>query len=134
MLPIFLLVLLGIFDLGRAIYAANTITNAARDAARIAIVDQRVARVEQEARDVAVAVPVTVQVRFHASTPNADPSTNPACDPSSPRWSELALSCIAIVDVQHAYAPVVPMIEALVGKITLSASTEMPIERGYLSP
>lgn len=133
-LPLFLLVVLGVFDLGRAIYAANTINNAARDAARVAIVDQRVARVEQEARDLAVGVAVTVQVRFHASKPNADPSTNPACDPSVPRWAEVALSCIAIVDVQHAYAPVVPMIEALVGQITLSASTEMPIERGYVSP
>ena len=39
-LPIFLLVLFGIIDLGRGVYAYNTIQNAAREAVRVAIVDQ----------------------------------------------------------------------------------------------
>ena len=37
-LPIFVLLLVGIFDFGRAIYAYNTISNAAREAVRVAIV------------------------------------------------------------------------------------------------
>ncbi|HLE59087.1 MAG TPA: TadE family protein, partial [Candidatus Limnocylindria bacterium] len=41
-LPIFLLVLVGIFDMGRAVYAYNTISNASRQAVRLGIVDQNV--------------------------------------------------------------------------------------------
>src|SRR6185312_16248181 len=39
-LPIFILLLVGIFDFGRAIYAYNTISNAAREAVRVGVVDQ----------------------------------------------------------------------------------------------
>ena len=38
--PVFILLLLGIFDLGRAVYAYNTIGDAAREGARVAIVNQ----------------------------------------------------------------------------------------------
>ena len=36
----FLIITVGLFDAGRAIYAYNTVANAARAAARVAIVDQ----------------------------------------------------------------------------------------------
>src|SRR4029077_3264030 len=39
-IPIFLLLLIAIFDMGRAVFAYNTLTNAAREGARIAIVNQ----------------------------------------------------------------------------------------------
>jgi Flp pilus assembly protein TadG len=39
-LPVFILMLVGLFDLGRAVYAFNTISNAAREGVRVAIVDQ----------------------------------------------------------------------------------------------
>jgi Flp pilus assembly protein TadG len=38
--PVFILLLVGLFDLGRGVFAFNTISNAAREAARVAIVDQ----------------------------------------------------------------------------------------------
>ena len=39
-IPIFLLLLIALFDLGRAVFAYNTLTNAAREGARLAIVNQ----------------------------------------------------------------------------------------------
>ena len=39
-LPIFLLILFGLFDMGRAVYYWSTINNASREAARELIVDQ----------------------------------------------------------------------------------------------
>ena len=39
-IPIFLLLVVALFDLGRAVFAYNTLTNAAREGARIAIVNQ----------------------------------------------------------------------------------------------
>ncbi|HET9083769.1 MAG TPA: TadE family protein, partial [Candidatus Limnocylindrales bacterium] len=51
-LPIFILLLVAIFDLGRAVFAYNTLTNAAREGARMAIVNQYqpsiVARAKQQ--------------------------------------------------------------------------------------
>src|SRR5262245_50873139 len=38
--PVFLLILMGILDFGRAVLAYNSLSNAARDGARVAIVDQ----------------------------------------------------------------------------------------------
>lgn len=38
-LPILLIILMGIFDFGRAIYAYNAVSNSAREAARLAIVN-----------------------------------------------------------------------------------------------
>ena len=46
-LPILILLLVGIFDFGRAIYAFNTVNNAARESVRVAIVDQNCAIVGQ---------------------------------------------------------------------------------------
>src|SRR6187551_3611775 len=51
-IPVFLLILVALFDLGRAVFAYNTLTNAAREGARIAIVNQYkpsiVARAKQQ--------------------------------------------------------------------------------------
>ena len=41
-LPVFILVLVSLFDLGRAVFVYNTLTNAAREGARLAIVNQDV--------------------------------------------------------------------------------------------
>ena len=39
-IPVFLVLMVALFDLGRAVFAYNTLTNAAREGARIAIVNQ----------------------------------------------------------------------------------------------
>jgi len=50
-LPILLILLMGILDFGRAIAAYNSVSNAARSAARVAVVDQNEAVVDQAAID-----------------------------------------------------------------------------------
>jgi len=120
-LPLILLVLLGIVDFGRAVYAYNTMSNAAREAARIAIVDPDVDRIAAVAAGHAVGLDVTVDVAFHKPQPNADPSTNEACSP-------VKIGCIAIVTVDSTYVAATPIIGALVGEIELRGKTEMPVE------
>src|SRR6478735_7347122 len=39
-IPLFLLLMVALFDMGRAVFAYNTLTNAAREGARMAIVNQ----------------------------------------------------------------------------------------------
>ena len=48
-LPILILLLVGIFDFGRAVYAFNTVNNAAREGVRLAIVDQNCNAIGQAA-------------------------------------------------------------------------------------
>jgi len=111
-LPIFLILLVGLFDFGRAVYTANAISNAARIATRVAVVDQNESRIQNtaaveapgsglKAEDVVVTYTCTHQIEI----------------------------CSVKVTVTALYAPATPMIEALVGPITLSSSSEMPIER-----
>ena len=49
-LPIFLLILVALFDLGRAVFAYNTLTNAAREGVRLAIVNQDTASIIARAK------------------------------------------------------------------------------------
>lgn len=115
-LPVLLLILLGIFDFGRAIYAYNTVSNAAREAARLAIVDQNSSAVVAEGKKAALGLdPDTVNVTFPA----------PSC---------ALIGCKAVVTVDHEWRAITPIIGSVLGSIQLEATTEMPIERIYTSP
>jgi Flp pilus assembly protein TadG len=120
-LPILMLMLLGILDLGRAVYASHTLGNAARQAARLAITDQTAGAVQAAARDHAVGLDVTVTVSYFLPTPNVNPALNGPCAP-------VERQCIAVVTVLTDYEAATPVIGGIVGPLTLSATTEMPVE------
>lgn len=116
-LPVLLIILLAIFDFGRAIYAYNTVANSAREAARLAIVDQNEAAIEQEARDSALALdPADITVAFATCSP------------------PVKIGCPATVTVSYPWTSITPVIGSLVGPIALESRTEMLIERVYMSP
>src|SRR6266550_3807296 len=56
--PVFILLLVGLFDLGRGVYAFNTVSNASREAVRVAIVDQNCGNITNEATKQAVSLNV----------------------------------------------------------------------------
>lgn len=115
-LPVLLIILLGIFDFGRAVYAYNAVSNSAREAARVAIVDQNNTAVVAEGKRAALGLdPTAVNVTFPA----------PSC---------ALIGCTATVTVDHQWQAITPIIGSLIGPITLEATTEMPIERVYTSP
>jgi Flp pilus assembly protein TadG len=128
-LPIILLLFMAIFDFGRAIFAFNTVSNAARDGARTAIVDQRstagVSNAAKAAADQAVGLGLDptdvteVQVRYLL------PDLSAAC-PSI--WGEW-VGCIAEVRVQYRYDAATPIIGGLVGPITVGSTTQLPVEK-----
>ena len=124
-LPIILLLLFGIFDLGRAVFAFTTITEAARIGGRIAIVDQNDALIQSSAADYAVALnidPNTVIVQYLTS------------DLAGPCASPTEIDCIASVTVPYAWTPATPVLSDLVGTIAMQSTTQLPIERSYTSP
>lgn len=125
-LPTFVLLLLGIFDLGRAVYAYNTINNAAREAGRLAIVDQTVADVQahgaQHASSLAIAAGDIV-VDFRDS---ATPDTADSCD--SDVGTQAVVGCYAVVRVPYEYTAATPIIGGLVGVIDMVGETRFRVE------
>jgi Flp pilus assembly protein TadG len=118
-LPILLILLLGILDFGRAVVAYNSVSNAARSAVRVAIVDQNPDVVEAAAEREAVGLnPLTVE--FDPNVTDDDPCIETVCRTS--------------VEVTYEYVPATPIFSNLVGQITVSSNAELPIERLYQSP
>jgi Flp pilus assembly protein TadG len=126
-IPIFILILMGIFDLGRAIYTYTTINNAAHEAARLAIVDQNAAEVRDTAVGQAVGVrvvPADVTVRWLSAN-----YTDVAPCNATPRFG-----CAVEVTVAYAFTPATPVIGDLLGTINLEGLARQAIERTYTSP
>jgi Flp pilus assembly protein TadG len=125
-IPVFLLILLAIFDVGRAVFIYNGLTNSAREAARLAIVNQDKPSVAQRAQDMSFGTTVTTApatlVRFYRALPNSDDVTaNAVCSPP-------AVGCIAVVQADATWTAITPIIGNLIGPINLTARSELPIE------
>lgn len=131
-LPLFVLILAGIFDFGRAIYGYHTLLNASREAAREAVVDQTLSHIQARAVDHAVALGITagdVDVDYRrASTPDAVGSCN-----ANLGLPQIA-GCIAVVRLEYTYDAAVPLISALVGQITLAGESRFPVHHDCQEP
>jgi len=117
--PILMIVLLVIFDLGRLVFAYNDITNAARNGARIAIVDQTVNKAENRVIDSATSLGLTgadVDVVY------LDPDLSGACTP-------MALGCVAEITARFSWQAITPVIGSIVGPTTVTTVSRMPVER-----
>ena len=121
-IPVFLLIMMGILDFGRAILAYNTLSNAARDGARVAIVDQSVSGGvpigAQEAADQAIGLGLD---------PSADVDVV-YTDPIGAACPSHALGCSASVTARYQFRAITPIIGQIVGPIALEATTTLPIE------
>jgi Flp pilus assembly protein TadG len=115
-IPLLLLLMVGLFDFGRAIYAYNTISNAARAGNRVAIVDQNVAAVRQAALAEGPALDI----------PSGNVAATYTCTDQ--------IGCLATVTVAYDFVPATPLVGAIVGPITLHGRSQMPIERVWVSP
>ena len=126
--PVLILLLLGLFDFGRAIYALNAISNAAREGARVAIVDQTVTGgvpvAATEAANQATALGLNPtdanQVRVLYQLPDL-----------SATCPNHGVGCVAEVRVQYRFQAITPVVGAIIGPMTLSSTTQIPIERTY---
>jgi len=125
-LPLLILLIAGIFDFGRAIYGYNTVLNASREAARVAIVHQTASTIKQQAVDHAVALglsPSDVTVDYRTA---AAPNTSGSCN--SKLGTPQIVGCVAVVRVDYTYEASIPIITALVGSIDLAGETRFPVE------
>lgn len=130
-LPVFVLILVGIFDVGRAIYAYNTVNNAARQGARLAIVDQTIAHIRDKAASDAASLGIdaaSVYVDFRSkSAPDDEEDTCAAEEPGDRDNLKGMTQCIAVVRIDYAYSAATPMIAQLMGDITLTGESRFPV-------
>jgi len=126
-LPIFILLLVAIFDLGRAVFAYNTLTNAAREGARMAIVNQYqpsiIARAKQQTAIVELNDP-SVTVNFYQVNADGTPNTSTPC-----ALSQIAVGCMATVSFEATYQPITPLIGNIVFKngVTFTATSTLSV-------
>jgi Flp pilus assembly protein TadG len=140
--PIIVLLAFGFIDVGRAVFGMNTLTNAAREAARVAAVNQvdpaagpwgclankpvqSVANPSWTFRGCAIAAGTTLGVT------DADVSVSYAAPPGTTIQctSSLTVGCIVSITVTADYVPLTPIAGSIIGPIPMSATSEMPIER-----
>jgi len=140
--PIITLLAFSFIDIGRAVFGLNTLTNAARTAARVAVVSQ-VDPVSGPWNCIAnkpvenVAAP-NLTFRGCAMTAGAalgvtgaDVTVSFAAPPgvSLECTARLNIGCIATVTVTNAFTPITPVAGSIIGPISMSATSAMPIER-----
>ena len=131
-LPVFILILIGIFDFGRAVYAYHTLLNASREAARQAVVDQTQSQIEDRAIEHAVALGITAADVTIDYRTVAAPDTPGSC--SSRVNTAQIVGCVAVVRVEYQYEAVMPAIGALVGPIELSGESRFPVHNDCQEP
>ena len=140
-LPVLLVILLGTFDAGRLIFAYNSVSNAAREGGRTAIVNQTPAEVREKAAEQATAL----------GLPSTDPGDCPqlgelttqptgicfvlrnrdetgACPGTTPQ-----IGCTAVVAVKWEYRAITPIIGDLIGPMSVSSTTRQLVEKVCMS-
>ena len=119
---VFFLIVMGIFDFGRAILYYNMLSNAAREGARVGIIPNT-------PKD-----KICTAVIAHTQLPNA-PQIPGACETGDltvtvlPDGSTVAGQSVQVT-VTYGFTPITPLIAAFTGDpLTLSASSTMYVEQ-----
>jgi Flp pilus assembly protein TadG len=124
--PIALALMLAVFDVGRAVFLYNGLTNAAREGVRLAIVNQDESLIAQRVRDMAIGTGVSNindadLVTFLKEDLTDGTTTDVVCYP-------IVTGCVAVVTPRTDWQAITPVIGSLIGPMTLEAQAELPIE------
>jgi Flp pilus assembly protein TadG len=142
--PLFVFMLFAIFDLGRAVYAYNTIGNAAREGARVAAVNQILTSPSgdcNESRPVEAVVTAHWAVATCAASSavslgiqTSNVTVSYARPPGNTTIGDPALDvgCVASVTVTYHFSPMTPGISSLFPTgIAMASTSRVPIERVF---
>jgi hypothetical protein len=125
-IPIFLLVLVTLFDFGRAVFAYNTLTNAAREGARIAIVNQDIPTIVNRAKAQTQIIELndpSVLVNFWQVKDDGTADLTRPCN-------LVAVGCLAVVSFEATYQPFTPIVANLFFRngVTFTARSVLSVE------
>ena len=131
-LPVIVLVVFGVLDLGRGVFTYNALGQAARQASRTAMVDQDLTDIRSAAIDYAPTLglqagDVTVCFKDYDSNLTNCGSSADDC-PQNDRF----IGCLAIVEVEMTYTPMTPIIGSIIGSVPMSSTSIQPVE--YVCP
>lgn len=136
-LPILVLVMVGIFDVGRLVYAYNTVNNAAREGGRQAIVDQTLVHIQERAANHAAALgiaPGDIAVDYRNLNAPDTPGSCLTDDGASAVGTDAIFSCLAVVRVPYDYTAATPIIGAIIGPMTVMGEVRFPVEFNCVEP
>jgi Flp pilus assembly protein TadG len=140
-LPVIVLLVAAFIEIGRAVHAYNTISNAARQGVRVAIVNQIDLPTEcDQSRPIEDPSDADWSIKGCALTAASShgidvndvtisyfppPGTTLSCSPT------LHVGCMASVTVVYHFTLATPFVANVVGPMTMTATSEMPIERVF---
>jgi hypothetical protein len=142
-LPVITLLAFGFIDIGRAVFTFNTVTNAARQGARVASVNQLdpVSGPWQCLENKPVESVVSPQWTFRGCSvvaakalgvTSSDVTISYAAPPGTTltcTGGSLNIGCIVSVTVVAHFTPITPVAGRLIGSVTMTSTSSMPIER-----
>lgn len=126
-IPLFLVFVFAIFDLGRAVFTYNSITNAAREGARLAIVNQDLNTIKVRAKGQAAIAETTdpsVTVAYYEMTAEGEADTTRTCPTPVP------VGCAAVIGFESTFYPLTPILGQMIfgGGVTFKAQAIVPVE------
>jgi Flp pilus assembly protein TadG len=133
--PVFILMFFGLIDVGRLVYDYSTLTNANRQALRLSIVNQNVDAIKSTAISEGISMGLTpINVVYIGYKKPGDPALGTKTPEDAANCETVAPGCIAVVKVQYTWTAITPVIGKFIGPVTLTNTTEMPVERAYIYP
>ena len=134
--PVLVLILLGTVDAGRLIFAYNSVSNAAREGGRTAIVNQTPDEVRQRAAEQATVLGIAPADPGDCPAAGG-PTTQPTgiCfvlrdrDDAAACTTPPSIGCTAIVAAKWEYRAITPIIGDLLGPMSVSSTTRQLVEK-----
>lgn len=126
-IPLVLLLFMGVFDFGRAFFAYNNVSNAAREGSRTAIVNQNVTDITNRAADQATSLGLN-RTNASCSTESGVCVSFKTADLSADCSSSLAPGCVAIVTAKYTFHAITPIISVIFSSLVVSSTSKQPIE------
>jgi len=126
--PILLLLIFGIVDFGRGIYALNAVSNAARMGVRTAVINQVPSDVKTRAAGQATALGIDPTSSCLTSA-----GVCLSIEDSTGAWCATLIgpdlrSCVAKVTVKYTFTAITPVIGTILGPIPLTSTSVQALE------
>jgi Flp pilus assembly protein TadG len=142
-IPLFLLLIFGIVDAGRLIYAYNTVSNSARNGARVAIVNQSTSGSEtcdtMNPTVYAVGCAISSGIGLGITTSDVsveyrDATDTGACVSPMTTPPVIPMGCVVVVEVTGHFQALTPIIGQLIGAVDLTSTSKNAVERTCANP